>query len=105
MVFCLPVVDQKIIAFELYCLLIGVIWGKTKNLDCFVSSSKSFVACLCGYRHVSYKCIRGSEMEDQISDRRDKIKVCRRASWSGGCSSPSEEEFEIDKRYYIACKI
>lgn len=73
-VFCLLVVDRKIIAFEQYRPLIGVIWGKTENLDRFVSSSESFVACLRGYTHVSYKYIKGSEIEDQMTDRHDHNK-------------------------------
>jgi hypothetical protein len=62
---CFLVVNQKIIAFELYRPFIKIIWGKSIDLDYFIRFNKSFVANLYRYTYVSYKYIKGSEIEDQ----------------------------------------
>jgi len=81
-VFCLLVIDQKIIAFEPYRPFVGIVCGESENLDLFFVPSKSCVAC-----------------------RHDQHRVCQRACRLGGCSSLSEKEFEFDKRdYRLGCR-
>ncbi len=74
-VFCLLVVDQKIIAFEAYLPVVGVMWREIMSQgDFFFIPSESYVAFL--NKTVSYKYVKGSEMEDQMSDRHSRHRVC-----------------------------
>ena len=62
-VFCFLVVDRKIIAFEEYRPVVGIIWGETMSRDFFFIPSESCVALLNDARLVSHKYVKGSRME------------------------------------------
>jgi len=56
-VFCLLVVDRKIIAFEEYRPFVGIIWEEIMSRDFFFLPSESFVAFLNDTRTVSSKYV------------------------------------------------